>query len=119
MRNAYSLLALACSAPLMIANDEQPAEQAPLDIERAPLVVNPEANTGLAAREDCTDTWQQVRDERGLPRLRRAPADPDAPILLRAVVHQIDGCDFLVVGDGDIRPLPLPQEGPLRPQRAQ
>ncbi|GGD51524.1 hypothetical protein GRI62_06030 [Erythrobacter arachoides] len=63
---------------------------------------------------ECDDrTWQAVQRDRGQPLLDRRPADPDEPLLFKAVDHEVEGCAVLLVGDGDIRPLPAPQEGPL------
>lgn len=119
MRTVLPACAAILAAPLLLANDYPSEGEGSYEFEQAPLLVSPEATAGLETTAICTDTWQQVREERELPPVPNEPADPDQPILFRAVVHQIDGCDFLLVGDGDVRPLPAPQEGPLRPQRAQ
>ncbi|KLE35521.1 hypothetical protein [Aurantiacibacter luteus] len=122
MRKILPFAALIAAAPLLVAAQER-LEQAPANppplFERGPLVLDAQPDLQLTARGRCDDTIHQVREERGLPRLDRRPADPDYPILFKAVDHTVDGCAVLVVNDGDIRPLPLPQEGPLRPQPAQ
>jgi hypothetical protein len=69
----------------------------------------------------CADRIEQVRDAAGEPMLDRAPADAETPMLIAAVDKRIDGCAVLQMkGDvNDLRPVPLPGEGPvaLRPAR--
>ncbi|RPF70303.1 hypothetical protein [Aurantiacibacter spongiae] len=63
----------------------------------------------------CRDTIHTVQLERGqTPTFDRRPAEPDEALLYKAVDRDIDGCDVLVMANGDIRPVPLPQTGPLR-----
>lgn len=118
MKIAIALLPALLAAPVFATNDEErlrehpplPAdEQSVLDVLDYPVLATP---------GNCTDTIRQVRQERGLPQLDRRAADPDEPILFRALDYDVDGCDVLLVNDRDIRPLPAPQEGPLL-QRAQ
>ena len=116
-----SFFAPLAAAPLLVAAQDAPAEAPaapPALLERAPVFVGPQSGLQMLTPEHCDDTVHQAREERGLPPLDRRPADPDYPILFKAVDHTVDGCAVLVVNDGDIRPLPLPQEGPLA-QRAQ
>lgn len=63
----------------------------------------------------CRDTIEQVREENGQPALRKETADPDAPLLIAAVDHRIDGCSVMVMRNdtSDVRPLPQPAEGPV------
>lgn len=71
--------------------------------------------------QQCRDRIHTVREQRGLPRVDRRAVSPDEPLLFYAVDRDIDGCDVLVMADGegrDVRPLPAPQQGPLL-QRAQ
>ncbi|MGN6497065.1 MAG: hypothetical protein ACTHK5_06965 [Tsuneonella sp.] len=57
----------------------------------------------------CRERIQQVREERGLPRLDRRIAGPDRPLLMAAVDKRIDGCSVIVMRHDtrDVRPLPL------------
>ena len=91
MKTTLPAFALVIVAPLIAANQEVPLEA---------------ETPRLSEDRNCTDTIQLVRQERGLPLLERNTADPDAPILFKAVDHNVDGCDVLLVGDGDVRPLP-------------
>jgi len=63
----------------------------------------------------CSDRIQEVRDERGLPRLDRDPAKPGEDLLIAAVDMRIGGCSVMVMRNdtSDIRPLPAP-DGPPR-----
>ncbi|MXP42813.1 hypothetical protein GRI75_14295 [Altererythrobacter soli] len=66
--------------------------------------------------ENCRGRIERVRQERGLPQLRRDSASPEEPLLIAAVDKRIDGCAVLVMRHdaGDIRPLPPFQDGPAR-----
>ena len=66
----------------------------------------------------CRDAIQQVREERGLPKLDRDNAAPEEPLLIAAVDQRIGGCSVMVMRNdtSDIRPLPT-QEGSARLQR--
>jgi hypothetical protein len=63
----------------------------------------------------CRDRIEQVRDERGLPRLEREAATPDEELLIKAVDKRIDGCSVMVMhgNTADVRQLPAAPEGPL------
>ena len=64
----------------------------------------------------CNDVMQAVRAERGLPSVDRQPATPDEALLVKAVDHEVDGCDVLLManGQGDIRRLPpMDETAPL------
>jgi hypothetical protein len=77
----------------------------PMPAPNSPLVT-PEG------RVPCRDTVHAVREERGLPQLRRETAAPDEPLLIAAVDQRINGCAVMVMYDNtnDVRPLPaLPQ----------
>ena len=67
----------------------------------------------------CRDRIQQVRDDRGLPRLDRDNARPDEGLLIAAVDKRIDGCSVLVMRNdtSDIRPLPEQGEARMMPAR--
>ncbi|QZH74835.1 MAG: hypothetical protein JY451_14480 [Erythrobacter sp.] len=104
MKTTLPVFALIIVAPIIVANQE-----APLETE----------TPRLAEERNCTDTIELVREERGLPLLDRNTADPDAPILFKAVDHNVDGCDVLLVGDGDVRPLPRVDPGASLLHRAQ
>jgi hypothetical protein len=66
----------------------------------------------------CRDRIQQIRDERGLPKLDRDNASSDEPLLIAAVDQRIGGCSVMVMRNdtSDIRPLPT-GEGSARLQR--
>jgi hypothetical protein len=63
----------------------------------------------------CRDRLEQVRDERGLPKLDRGTASGDEALLIAAVDHRIDGCSVMVMRNDttDVRPLPAAKPGPL------
>ena len=67
----------------------------------------------LATDEErnCEATIESVRAERGLPRIERGPSQGDEAILYKAVDHEIEGCDVLLVADGSVRPVPVPDKG--------
>ena len=67
----------------------------------------------------CRDRVEQVRAQAGKPAIERAPADPDAPLMIHAVDRRIDGCGVLVpVADpADIREAPEPGRPELIPAR--
>ena len=93
-------LALLAAAPLVLA---EPAQREPQD--SAPQL-------GEADQPVCRDRIEQVREERGLPRLDRQTATPDQPYFIAAVDHRIDGCSVMVMRQNtrDIRPIPKPDE---------
>lgn len=65
--------------------------------------------------EHCSDTITHARDASGQPPLlQREPASPEKPQAIYAVDRRQDGCSVMVMmGDpDDVRPLPLPAEGP-------
>ncbi len=75
-------------------------------------------------RNTCRDTIEHAREESGQPPLdeRDGPAagpgdETPEPMMYKAVDHDVDGCDVLVMADNpdDIRP--VPQGGPARIQR--
>lgn len=93
------------------------APQAPVEIPAAAPEVTIDPTNGKAV---CRETIQQVREERGLPRVDRGNAvDPDDPLLIAAVDKTIDGCSVLVMrhDTSDIRPLPAPREHRLMPAK--
>ena len=94
-------LALLAAAPLVLA---EPAQREPQD--SAPQL-------GEADQPVCRDRIEQVREERGLPRLDRQTATPDQPYFIAAVDHRIDGCSVIVMrsNTADVRPLPANPDG--------
>jgi hypothetical protein len=66
----------------------------------------------------CRDRIEEIRDERGLPKLDRKAASPDEALLIAAVDQRIGGCSVMVMRNdtSDIRPLPT-REGPPRVRR--
>lgn len=112
MRTTLPIIALILAAPLLVANQEVEVfgpEPAPVDIDDRFL---------LDPQTICNDRIMTIRQERGLPLLDRGTADADDPILFYALDHEVDGCDVLLTGDGEVRPIPVVPEGPLRPQPA-
>lgn len=68
------------------------------------------------APAECNDRITQAREATGqTPLLQREPASPEKPLAIYAVDRRQDGCSVMVMmGDpDDIRPLPLPANGPL------
>lgn len=118
MKIALPAIALGLLTPTLAASQDATQDQgAPPLLDRAPTFDSPVEDPFTSSPADCTDTIQHVREQRGLPPIERRAADPDEPILFKAVDHNVGGCDVLLVGDGDIRPLPEPREGEplLRP----
>jgi hypothetical protein len=96
-------LALLAAAPLVLT--EPAANSGPRD----------DAPQALAGSQPvCRDRIEQVRQERGLPKLDRQTASPDAPYFIAAVDHRIDGCSVMVMrtDTSDIRPLPANPDSP-------
>ncbi len=66
--------------------------------------------------ENCSDRIRNARAAANLPPLiQREPASPDQPFAIYAVDRRQDGCSVMVMmgNPDDIRPLPLPGEGPV------
>jgi hypothetical protein len=87
----------------------------------APKPVSPILPTpviGEGDRAGCRDRIEEVRNDRGLPKLDRKAASPDDGLLIAAVDKRIDGCSVLVMRNDtrDIRPLPTAPDGPPRVQ---
>jgi hypothetical protein len=88
----------------------------------SPAIATPEPQPrlgdlrGAAAQASvCRDRIEQVRDERGLPKLDRGTATGDEALFIAAVDHRIDGCSVMVMRNDttDVRPLPAAKPGPL------
>jgi hypothetical protein len=114
MRAIVSLIALLVATG---ATAPQPPAPAPEGnrLDLPPVKIEP--TTGKAV---CRETIQEVREERGLPRIDRGTApEPDQPLLIAAVDRTIDGCSVLVMRDdtSDVRPVPGPQEHRLMPAK--
>jgi hypothetical protein len=123
MRIVLPLIALVFTAAAAPAAEQVPAlDRAPvLAVQDAPRTVpmfdgRPAVQDGQSV---CRDRIQQVRDERGLPKLDYDNAKPDEGLLIAAVDQRIDGCSVMVMRNdtSDIRPLPAAPEGPARMQR--
>lgn len=56
----------------------------------------------------CADRIHEAREQAGLPRIDRRPADANNPELIWAVDHRREGCGVLVAKGNldDIRPVP-------------
>ena len=69
-------------------------------------------------RASCRDTIEHARAESGQPPLDKRDGEAPDPMLYKAVDHDVDGCDVLVMADdpADIRP--VPEGGPVVIQRA-
>jgi hypothetical protein len=113
MRAAFPLIALT----LATGAAAEPAPPAPARGIDAPA---PDARFAPPeGRVPCRDTIHEVREERGLPQLRRESASPDEPLLIAAVDHRISGCSVMVMytETSDVRPLPALPDGPARLER--
>ena len=68
-------------------------------------------------RTPCRDTIEHAREESGQPELEKRPANTPEPMLYKAVDHDVDGCDVLVMADDtdDIRPVPEGGPAVIRP----
>lgn len=66
--------------------------------------------------EKCRDTIRHVREANGQPALRKDAAEPGEPLLIAAVDQRIDECSVMVMrrDTSDVRPLPVPAEGPAK-----
>jgi hypothetical protein len=107
-------LVLIVLTPLMTAALATPA---PTPVP-APAPVPQLTQRGDAGRQNCRGKIEQVRQERGLPKLDRGNAGDDNPMAILAVDRQIAGCDVLVMKNNtsDIRPLPEFSDAPPRMQ---
>ena len=67
--------------------------------------------------EECRTRIQHVRDQTGKPKLDRAPASPDRPLLIYAVDQKIDDCSVIVpISDpSDFKQAPEPGPPQLLP----
>lgn len=118
MKPALALLPLFAIGAVGQDVPETPAQADVLTAEIAPD--EPEVrlsmpNPGSAKDTRCDDYIRQVRRDRGLPGLRREPAQPSDGALWSAVDRRIDDCPVLVRhgNPADIRPFPGAQDGPL------
>ena len=118
-------IAIILAAPLVLGF--APAEQAPGSPEALPFDMPgyskhaPLATGDLkdfVNRATCRDTIEHAREESGHPPLEERDGEAPEPMLYKAVDHDLDGCDVLVMadGNGDIRP--VPEGGPVVIQRA-
>jgi hypothetical protein len=118
MRPPLSLAALPLAALLLIGADE-PNNASADAVEQTGFPTHEPALRNQPA--NCRDRIEQVRQERGLPKLRRETAKPGEPLHFYAVLREMDGCQVLVMANDqrDIRPLPDRPEGPARLYPAQ
>ncbi|MXO59667.1 hypothetical protein GRI89_08955 [Altererythrobacter salegens] len=63
----------------------------------------------------CRDRIEQVRTERGLPKLQRETAQPEEPYFIAAVDKRVDGCSVMVMRNNTIDIRPLPKFDPKAP----
>lgn len=104
MRILFAISALllnvgAAAPPVVFAPDGALAQLAPQ--------ANDEG-TDQDSRRLCRDRIEQVRQDRGLPKLDRGNAAPDEPLLIAAVDMRLGNCSVMVMANNinDIRPLP-------------
>ena len=116
MKPILPALALAAVAPVLAANQDAPQEpQAEPEVDSSPALDDPsvlDPSGLLALRANCRDMINHVREERGLPLIRRNLSDPEEPMLIRAVDYNVEGCDVLLTSTG---PQPLPEIDPDAP----
>lgn len=76
------------------------------------------ADQPQATIKNCRGKIETVREERGLPKLRRENAQRGDAMMILAVDKTIDGCEVLVMANDtrDVRPLPEFRDGPARLQ---
>ena len=87
--------------------------QAELPRSGAPMATAPDMNLrGPLGPNDCRDRIHTVREKRGLPAVDRQTADPDEPLLIKALDQRIGGCSVMVMHHdiNDIRQLPRAHE---------
>lgn len=98
-------------APLMIASTV-PAAPPPSrhGVTPVPTPVQQPHKVG----KNCGGKVEAVREERGLPLLRRENSQRGDALMILAVDKQIDGCEVLVMAydANDVRPLPDYADGP-------
>jgi hypothetical protein len=96
-------------APLMIAST---VPEAP-PVQRQSPAAQP-----LQKERNCRGKIETVREERGLPMLRRENTTQRDAQMILAVDKRIDGCQVLVMASDprDVRPLPEFSNGPARLQ---
>jgi hypothetical protein len=120
MRMILSLSALVLGVGAHAAPPRPAAALAPspaLNAEALAGALQGRFDTAQATRDNsqvnCRGRIETAREERGLPKLQKDDAKPDAPLFIAAVDKMIDGCEVLVMRDNlsDIRPLPEFQEG--------
>ena len=115
MRLYLSALILPLLAGTAMAEPTESPGEAP-DTPAGPFD-NARLLSGPPAPANCRDRIQAVRNERGLPELRRDNARPGAAeeLMFLALDHTIEGCNVLVMADDprDVRPLPAPDDGRL------
>ncbi len=104
-------LILPLIAPFMIAST----------VPEASPGVQPQATPAPQLQKDgqnCRGKIVAVRDERGLPMLRRDNTTRDDAMMILAVDKTIEGCEVLVMASDpkDVRPLPEFRDGPGRIQ---
>lgn len=114
-------LAILLSAPFVMGFG--PATQVPADTPQplpfdmpsysrpAPLATGDLGD--FVKRTACRDTIEHAREESGQPELDKEPADPAEPLLYKAVDHNVEGCDVLVMADGSADIRAVPEGGPV------
>ena len=126
-------IAILLAAPLVMGFG--PAQEAPANSETGAAPTLPFTMPGYSRpaplatgdlddfvrRSTCRDTIEHAREESGQPPLDKRDGTEDKapePMLYKAVDHDVDGCDVLVMADDaeDIRP--VPEGGPVVMQRA-
>ena len=98
----------AMNSPSALASPDSPSLVLP-----PPTLRNRGEMTGANSSAVCRDRIEEVRDERGLPKLNHDEALRDEPLLIAAVDRRIGECSVMVMRNdtSDIRPLPQFQDG--------
>jgi len=119
MRVAFPLLALTLATGAAAQQTGAPAfDHAPLTRDQGAPRGAPMLDHAPLLQMDgeavCRDRIQQIRAERGLPKLDRDNASSDEPLLIAAVDQRIGGCSVMVMRNdtSDIRPLPTEEGSP-------
>jgi hypothetical protein len=106
------LLNVGAATPPTVATPHGPLQPLALPTNRA--------STDADSRTVCHDRIEQVRQDRGLPKLDRGDTSPDEPLFIAAVDMRMGNCSVMVMANdiNDIRPLPPPSDGgALRPAK--
>ena len=102
--------------PAQDAPDARDAPQALLDMPGYSRPARlPSGDLGdFVRRAACSDTIEHARRASGQPPLEKeSGSDAPEPMLYKAVDHDVDGCDVLVMADDPDDLRPVPEGGPV------